>query len=61
MKQDLRKLGLAVFAGGMAAGAADIISAIGGRAGKGGDSVAAGILQYIASGFWVRWLFRAAG
>jgi len=50
MKQDLRRLGLAVFAGGMAAGAADIISAIGGRAGKGGDGVAAGILQYIASG-----------
>jgi len=50
MKQDLRTVGLAVFAGGMTAGAADIISAIGGRAGKGGDGVAAGVLQYIASG-----------
>ena len=50
MKQNLRKLGLAILAGGTAAGAADIISAIGGRAGKGGDGVAAFLLQYMASG-----------
>jgi len=50
MKRDLRKLGLAVLVGGMAAGAADIISAIGGRAGSKGDGVAGLVLQYIASG-----------
>lgn len=50
MREDLRKLALAILAGGVAAGAADIISAIGGRAGRGGDGVAIGILKYIASG-----------
>ena len=50
MKEELRKLGLAVLVGGMAAGAADIISAIGGRAGRGGDGVAGSVLQFVASG-----------
>ena len=50
MKRDLRQLGLAILVGGMAAGAADIISAIGGRAGSKGDGVAGLVLQYIASG-----------
>ena len=43
MKEDLRKLALAVLAGGAAAGAADIISAVGGQKNP------LGTLQYLAS------------
>lgn len=44
MKDDLKNIGLAVLAGGMAAGLLDIVSAIGGRP----DPL--NILQYIGSG-----------
>jgi hypothetical protein len=44
MKADLKNSGLAILAGGAAAGAADIISAIGGQKSP------LGVLQYIGSG-----------
>lgn len=44
MKDDLKKVGLAILAGGMAAGLLDIISAVGGRPNP------LKVLQYIGSG-----------
>jgi hypothetical protein len=61
MKMNLRNLALAILAGGMAAGAADIISAIGGRAGGKGDGVAALVLQYVASGLLGQTAFQGGG
>lgn len=68
MTEDLRRLGLAILAGGTAAGAVDILSAIAGRAGKGIGGVLL-MFQFMASGLfgktaalqWNPWLMASAG
>ena len=65
MKEDLRRALLAILWGGAAAGTADIISATGNSAGRGGTPLS--VLQYIGSGllgavaFQGGWLTGMAG